>query len=62
MPIFTDEHVQKLYDNVAAVQHEIERLLGYLETLDADASIYAVREETADALAQVGALLSELGE
>jgi hypothetical protein len=62
MPRFNDENVQKLYDNVIAVKNELERLLDYLETLDEDVSIYAVREETVDALAQIGALLSELGE
>ncbi len=62
MPRFNDEKVQNLYDNVIDVKNELERLLDYLETLDEDVSIYAVREETVDALAQIGALLSELGE
>jgi len=62
MPRFNDEDVQKLYDNVINIKNELERLLDYLETLDEDVSIYAVREETVDALAQIGALLGELGE
>jgi len=62
MPRFNDEDVQKLYDNVINIKNELERLLEYLETLDEDVSIYAVREETVDSLAQIGALLGELGE
>jgi len=62
MPRFNDEDVQKLYDNVINIKNELERLLDYLETLDEDVSIYAVREETVDSLAQIWALLGELGE
>lgn len=62
MPRFNDEDVQKLYDNVINIKNELERLLEYLETLDEDVSIYAVREETVDSLAQIWALLGELGE